>query len=51
MEDILKKIEKNTAPEGSFQITISNNKTDFITRFNPPLQLKKKNSMKWHYST
>ena len=41
MEDILRKIEENTAPKDSFQITISNNKTDFITRFNPPLQLKK----------
>ena len=41
MEDILTKIEENTAPKDSFQITISNNKTDFVTRFNPPLQLKK----------
>jgi len=41
MEDILRKIEENTAPKDSFQITISNNKTYFITKFNPPLQLKK----------
>jgi len=41
MEDILRKIEENTAPKDSFEITISNNKKDFITRFNPPLQLKK----------
>jgi len=41
MEDILRKIEENTAPKASFQLTISNNTTDFITTFNPPLQLKK----------
>jgi len=41
MENILRKIEENTAPKDSFQLTISNNTTDFITRFNPPLQLKK----------
>ena len=41
MEQILKKIEENTAPKDSFQITISNRTTDFITQFNPPLQLKK----------
>jgi len=41
MEDILRKIQENTAPEDSFQLTISNNTTHFITRFNPPLQLKK----------
>jgi len=29
------------AHKDSFQLTISNNTTDFITRFNPPLQLKK----------
>ena len=40
MEDILRKIEENTAPKYSFQLKISNNTTDFITRFNPP-QLKK----------
>jgi len=41
MEDILRKIEENTAPKDSFQLTISNKTTDFITRFNVPLQLKK----------
>jgi len=41
MEEILRKIEENTAAKDSFQLTISNNTTDFITRFNPPLQLKK----------
>jgi len=41
MEDILRKIEENTAPKDSFQITISNTKTNFETRFYPPLQLMK----------
>ena len=41
MKDILRKIEKNTAPKDSFQLTISNTKTDFETRFYPPRQLKK----------
>ena len=41
MEEILRKIEENTAPKDSFQITISSRTTDFITKFNPPLQLKK----------
>jgi len=41
MEDILRKIEENTAPKDSFQLTISNNTTDFIKRFYPPLQLQK----------
>jgi len=41
MEDILRKIEENTAPKDSFELTISNSTMDFITRFNPPLQLKK----------
>jgi len=41
MEEILRKMQENTAPKDSFQLTISNNTTDFITRFNPPLQLKK----------
>ena len=41
MEEILRKIEENTAPKDSFQITISSRTTDFISKFNPPLQLKK----------
>jgi len=41
MEEILRKIERNTGPKDSFQITVSDNSTDFITKFQPPLQLKK----------
>ena len=41
MEEILRKIEENTTPKDSFQITISSITTDFITKFNPPLQLNK----------
>jgi len=41
MEDILRKIEESMAPKDSFQFTISNNTTNFIMKFNPPLQLKK----------
>jgi len=41
MEDILRKIEDNTAPKDSFQLIISSSTTDFTTRFNPPLQLKR----------
>ena len=36
MEEILIKIEENTAPKDLFQLTISNNTRDFIMRFNPP---------------
>lgn len=41
MEDILRKIEENTAPKDSFQLMMSSNTTDFNTKINPPLQLKK----------
>ena len=51
MEEILRKIEENTAPKDSFQLTISNNTTDFITRFNHHSSWKKENTMKWHCST
>jgi len=46
MEDILRKIEENTAPKDLFQLMISKNTTDFITRFNPPLQLKKRKTVR-----
>ena len=41
MEPILEKIAKNTEPKSSLQIVVSNNKTQFKTRFNPPIQLDK----------
>ena len=44
MEQLLEKIAKNTEPKRSFQIIVSDNKTRFITKFNPPIQLDKKKS-------
>ena len=41
MEASLEKIAKNTEPKNSLQIVVSNNKTQFKTRFNPPIQLNK----------
>ena len=41
MESILEMIANNTAPKSSMQIVVSNNKTQFTTRFNPPIQLDK----------
>ena len=37
--DILKQIAKNTAHKTSFQIIVSDNKTNFNIRLNPTLQL------------
>ena len=37
--ELLEKIVKNTAHKTSFQITLSSNKTNFNTRFNPKLEL------------
>jgi len=42
MEALLHQIAQNTEPKGSFQIVVSNNKTRFKTKFNPPIQLDKK---------
>ena len=42
MEALLEKIAQNTEPKSSLQIVVSNNKTRFKTRFNPPIQLDKK---------
>ena len=42
MEALLEKIALNTEPKSSHQIVVSNNKTLFKTRFNPPIQLDKK---------
>ena len=41
MEALLEKIVHNTEPKSSLQIIVSNNKTRFKTRFNPPIQLDK----------
>lgn len=41
MEDLLEKIVENTKAKRSFQIIVSNEKTRFKTRFNPPIQLDK----------
>ena len=41
MEALLEKIVQNTEPKSSLQIIVSNNKTRFKTRFNPPIQLDK----------
>ena len=38
---LLEKIVQNTEPKNSLQIIVSNNKTRFKTRFNPPIQLDK----------
>jgi len=39
--ELLEQIADNTKPKESFQIVVSNNKTRFITQFNPHIQLKK----------
>ena len=39
--ELLERIADNTKPKESFQIVVSNNKTRFITQFNPHIQLKK----------
>ena len=44
MEDLLRQIADNTASKMSTSIAVSNSKTDFITKFNPPLQLDNKKS-------
>ena len=41
MEPLLETIAKNTAPKSSRQIVVSNNKTQFTTRFNSPIELDK----------
>ena len=41
MEDLLKQIVINTEHKTSFQIIVSDNKTRFKTKFDPPLQLEK----------
>ena len=37
--ELLEKIVKNTTHKTSFQIIVSDNKSSFITRFNPKLEL------------
>ena len=46
MKAFIEKIVKNTEPKISFQIVVSNDKTKFKTRFNPPIQLDKIKGMK-----
>ena len=41
MEELLEKIVQNTSPKSSLQIIVSDDKTRFTTRFNPPIQLEK----------
>ena len=41
MEQLLKQFVNNTAPERSFSIVVSENKTRFKTWFKPPIQLDK----------
>jgi hypothetical protein len=38
--ELLKQIAKNTSPKESMQIILTDNKTEFLKTFNPPLQLK-----------
>ncbi|ELU04210.1 hypothetical protein CAPTEDRAFT_203582 [Capitella teleta] len=42
MEGLLEKIVENTEPKGSMQFVVSSDKTQFRTRFNPPIQFNKK---------
>ena len=41
MEALLERIAQNTEPKSSMQIVVTDNKTQFKTRFNPPIQLDK----------
>ena len=43
MEELLEKIAHNTEPKESFQIVV-NDKTRFVTKFNPHIQFKKNKS-------
>jgi len=42
--ELLEKIAHNTEPKESFQIVVNDNKTRFITQFNPHIQFKKNKS-------
>jgi len=42
--ELLQKIAHNTEPKESFQIVVTDNKTQFTTRFNPHIQFKKNKS-------
>lgn len=45
LEQLLEKIAGNTRPKGpSMEIILSDNKTEFVERFNPPLQFDKSRS-------
>jgi hypothetical protein len=39
--EMLEKIARNTEPKSSLQIIVSNNRTRFNTRFNPPIKLER----------
>ena len=41
-QELLKKIIENTSPKDSFQVIVSDDKTRFVKKFNPPIQLKKR---------
>lgn len=41
-EELLQAIVENTSQKDSFQIIVSDDKTRFTTKFNPPIQLNKK---------
>lgn len=44
MQELLKTIADNTSQKDSFQIIVSDDTTDFNTKFNPPIQLNKNKS-------
>ena len=44
MQELLKTIADNTSQKDSFKIIVSDNTTDFNTKFNPPIQLNKNKS-------
>ena len=44
--ELLEQIVKNTTHKTSFQIILSNDKSNFNTRFNPKLELDKKKSIR-----
>ena len=46
--ELLEKIVKNTMHKTSFQIIVSDNKSNFNTRFNPKIELDRIKYMKYH---
>lgn len=37
--ELIRQLVKNTSPKEETQVILSGDKSDFITRFNPPLEL------------